>query len=218
MIGRPAFQAGAPSRHSPDDVFVRHIYVNGIIKLFAQLIQSLVKHLRLRDCSGETVQHIASCTVLLGHTVQKDLHGKLIRHQKALIHVLLGLHPQLRPFAHIRPENIPRGHMGNTVLLRDHLRLRSLSGARRTQHDYLHPYTSLYASAHMPTTKESIDAPQPQTLFLLYIVSGGFAIHKIHIIPKNTGSNEITGTPWVSPQCTSFLHHTHMAYFSKKPL
>ena len=64
--------------------------------LIADLLKRLIQNLRLGNRPGESIQHITVPAVRSGHPVKKNFYSKLIRHQKPLIHIFLGFHPQLR--------------------------------------------------------------------------------------------------------------------------
>ncbi len=138
MVSRAAGCAGTPAAHSADDILIRHLHINRVINFVSQLIKRLFQHLGLRDRSRESVQHIAVLTVILRHPVKENTHRQLIRHQKPLIHILLGFHAKLCPVLNVQTEHVARRNMRNLIALGNHFRLCSFSCAGCAQHYNLH--------------------------------------------------------------------------------
>ena len=138
MVGCTARRTRAPASHSADDILIRHLHVYRVINFISQLIKRLLQHLCLWNRPGESVQHIAVLTVILCYPVKENTHRQFIRHQKPLIHVLLRFHAKLCPVLDVQTEHVARGNMRNLIVLGNHLRLCSFSGAGCAQHYNLH--------------------------------------------------------------------------------
>ena len=138
MISSAAPHTCPASAHSLHNIFIRHTYIDRKINLIADLLKRLIQNLRLGNRPGEPIQHITVPAVRSGHPVKKNFYSKLIRHQKPLIHIFLGFHPQFRAVFNVRSENITCRNMRNSVFLRDHFGLCPFPGPRSTQHNYFH--------------------------------------------------------------------------------
>src|SRR5699024_4466680 len=65
VVGGPASRTGSPTAHSADNIFIRHIYIHGVIHFIAFFCQSLIQRLRLRNGSRKAIQNISFFAVIL---------------------------------------------------------------------------------------------------------------------------------------------------------
>jgi len=100
-----------------------------------------VQDFRLVDSPGEPVQHDPGGRIF--HRPAHHLDDQLVRHQRACVHIALGLPSQLRPHGTLATEDVPAGKMQDAVAIRNPFAVRSLAGARCTQQDYSHAYAPL---------------------------------------------------------------------------
>ena len=140
MIGGTAAQAGSSAAHSADDVLVRDFNIHCRIDLASLCCQGLGKALRLRDRAGESVQNISLFAVRFMDPVKQHADGHFVRHQSALVHVLLGFFPERGSRLDVCAEDVARGNVRNAVSIRDLLCLCSLTGTGGAEHHDFHSF------------------------------------------------------------------------------
>ena len=138
MVGGAAGEAGTPSGHAAYNVRIGNLHVHRIVNALSLLLQCPCKSLCLGNGSGKAVQHIAVLAVRIPEAIHDQLQRQFIRHQKALVHIGLGLCSQLGSVLYICSENIARRNMGNLIFVSYFLCLCAFSCTWGPQHNNLH--------------------------------------------------------------------------------
>ena len=108
-----------PPGQPAQQLLLGDVEAEGGLQWGAELGQAPVQGLGLGHGAREPVQREPGLAVPLGQPLHDHGDDHLVGHQVAPVHVLLGGPTQLGPLGHIRPEDVPGGHVGAGELLRD---------------------------------------------------------------------------------------------------
>jgi hypothetical protein len=101
----------------------------------------MVERLGLGQRAWETIEQHALVRVGLMHALDDHGDDQIVRHQRAAIHIALGLPPELVVFRPVCTEQIATGDVGDAVLRGDATGLGALAGPDWPEEDQIETAT-----------------------------------------------------------------------------
>src|SRR6516225_9611538 len=84
VIGALARRAGAPARHSPDNLLIVNAKKNHGGKIEKLLSERLIERSRLRQCSRIAIHHESFGAIVAAKSLGDNLIHQVVRHQLAI--------------------------------------------------------------------------------------------------------------------------------------
>ena len=139
MVAGTTLLTGKPSREPVNQGVLVDVELDHVVEPAIVLCQHLIKRLRLRQRSGETVENKAVTAIWLPDAVGDHVDDDIVGDELAGIHDALDAQPELAPRKGRGPQHVSGGELSNPVVLLYPLRLSPLPRAWRPEQDDVHP-------------------------------------------------------------------------------